>query len=202
MTEGNPWISRPAVAPTPAVEHAGPQLPAAPLGPTSPQGGVPAPDEAERLPFVNPGVWSPLWVVGAHGGAGETSLAAMIPGATPTGHAWPQLPGVTVRAVVVCRSSMGGLRAAQAAAQQWAAGLVPGVDLLGLVVLQDAPGRLPRVLRDHYQVVAGGFARSWTVPWIESWRLGDPITPAAVPREARRVVDELTALANNQQKEG
>ncbi|MEK8229339.1 hypothetical protein NKG05_30690 [Oerskovia sp. M15] len=56
-------------------------------------------------------------------------------------HGWPQLPGAgAVRVVLTARSSMRGLRAAQAAATQWAAGLVPHVELLGLVIIADAPG--------------------------------------------------------------
>ena len=163
-----------------------------PSRPVAPQRNIPAPDT--QLPFVYPLVWAPLWVVGAHGGAGEKSLASLLPGAIPTHHGWPQVNGQVLPVVVVARSNAAGLNAAQRAAQQWAAGLVPGVDLLGLVVMQDAPGRLPKALRDRQQVIAGGFPRSWSVPWIESWRLGDSVTPAAVPREARRVVDELTAL--------
>ena len=104
-----------------------------------------------------------------------------------------------VRAVVVARSNARGLAAARVAAQQWASRLVPGVELIGLVVMADAPGRLPRPLRDLLQVVAGGYARTWTVPWIETWRTSE-VDSAAAPREVRRVVDELTALANTQQK--
>ena len=70
---------------------------------------------------------------------------------------------------------------------------------LGLVVMADAPGRLPRTLRDRLQVVAGGYARTWTVPWIDTWRTSE-VDLTAAPREVRRVVDELTALANTQQK--
>lgn len=197
MSEGNPWVSHPAVEPTPVeplVERS-----VIPTGPTAPQLGVPAPAPAVRLPFRNVGHWSPLWVVGAHGGAGESTLAALMPGATAMDHHWPQLSGSAVPVVVVARSSLRGLVAAQIAAQQWASRLVPGVDLLGLVVMADAPGRLPRLLRDHLQVVAGGYARTWTVPWIDAWRTSD-VNSAAAPREVRRVVDELTALVNTQQK--
>jgi hypothetical protein len=56
--------------------------------------------------------------------------------------------------------------------RQWAAGLVPSVEVLGLVVMADAPGRVPRSLRDLLQVVSGGVPRTWTVPWVEAWRVG------------------------------
>ncbi|WP_144797871.1 DUF6668 family protein [Microbacterium paludicola] len=197
MSEGNPWVSRPSVerpAPAPLVERV-----SIPTGPTTPQLGVPAPEATDRLTFWDAGHWSPLWIVGAHGGAGESTLASLIPGATATDHRWPQRAGGALRAVVTARSNLRGLAAAQAAAQQWASRLVPGVDLLGLVVMADAPGRLPRPLRDRLQVVSGGFARTWTVPWIDTWRTSE-VDSAAAPREVRRVVDELTALANTQQK--
>ena len=192
MSEANPWVSRPAVEPQPLAAPATVSALSEPSRPIAPQSRVPVPEA--QLPFVYPLVWAPLWVIGAHGGAGETSLASMLPGAIPTQHGWPQVNGQVLPVVVVARSNATGLNAAQRAAQQWAAGLVPGVELLGLVVMQDAPGRWPKVLRDRQRVIAGGFPRSWSVPWIESWRLSDSVTPAAVPREARRVVDELIAL--------
>lgn len=193
MTGMNPWISRPLDNVTADVV---PEISGAAslLGPTAPQHGVPAPAEVDRLATVYPNFYSPLWVVGAHGGAGATSVAAMIQGAYPLARSWPHVAGHLVPVILVARSNMAGLDAAQRAAQHWASGLVPGVDLLGLVVLSDAPGKLPKVLRDRLKVIAGGFARNWFVPWIESWRLGEEITPATVPREARRLVDELTAL--------
>lgn len=197
MSEGNPWVSRPAVEPPAATPPS--VAPSVATGPTAPQLGVAAPDPASRLPFRPVETWAPLWVVGAHGGAGESTLSALIPGAVSAEHHWPQRPAGVVRAVVVARSSLRGLTAAQAAAQQWASRTVPGVDLLGLVVMADAPGRLPRTLRDRMQVVAGGFPRTWMVPWIDAWRTSE-VDSAAAPREVRRVVDELTALANTQQK--
>jgi hypothetical protein len=78
--------------------------------------------------------------------------------------------------------------------RQWAAGLVPSVEVLGLVVMADAPGRVPRSLRDLLQVVSGGVPRTWTVPWVEAWRVGEPPALASSPREVQRLVDELTAL--------
>jgi len=77
---------------------------------------------------------------------------------------------------------------------QWAGGLVPSVDVLGLVIVADAPGRLPRPLRDLAQVVSGGVPRTWNVPWVESWRLGEPPALNDAPREVRRLVDELRVI--------
>jgi len=100
----------------------------------------------------------------------------------------------SARVVLTARSNLRGLRAAQVAATQWASGLVPHVQVLGLVVIADAPGRLPRPLREYAQLVSGGVPRTWTLPWIETWRLGETPELATSPREVRRLVDELTAL--------
>ena len=75
-----------------------------------------------------------------------------------------------------------------------AAGMVPFADLLGLVVVADAPGRLPKPLRELKQLVSGGVHRMWTVPWLESVRLGESLSLPAAPREVRQMVDELRSL--------
>lgn len=191
----NPWVSRPTTTETPARPSATePALPPA-TGPTAPQAGVPAPDRADQLPIYDQPRAAELWWLGVHGGAGESSLAALVAGWPAAGHGWPRPPGdAPARVVLTARSNVRGLRAAQTAARQWAAGLVPHVDVLGLVIVADAPGRLPRPLRDVAQVISGGLPRTWTVPWIESWRLGEPPALSDAPREVRRLVDDLRAL--------
>ncbi|WBB62017.1 hypothetical protein O7599_05610 [Streptomyces sp. WMMC500] len=136
------------------------------------------------------------WWVGCHGGAGTSTLHAAVGRDTrEAGQYWPvpRTAGVRHQVVLVARSHAYGLQAAQRAARQWASGSVPGVELLGLVVIADAPGNLPRPLRDLMRLVSGGVARSWSVPWIEEWRLGEP--PAEyLPRELQRVARDLARL--------
>src|SRR5690625_7783755 len=79
-----------------------------------------------------------------------------------------------------------GLLATQTAATKWASGAVD-VDLLGLVLVADAPGRLSRPLRDLARLVSGGLPRVWNLPWIEAWRLGEP---PSLRSEERRVGKE------------
>ena len=189
----NPWLSRPT---TPPPAEAAPTVAlSSTFGPVAPQRGIPAPDQVDQLPIYDRNATAALWWVGAHGGAGESTLAALMPGSQAAGHAWPRTSGpVPARTVLVARSDARGLRAAQAAMRQWAAGLVPSVEVLGLVVMADAPGRLPRSLRDLTQVVSGGVPRTWSVPWVDSWRVGEPPALSSSPREAQRLVDELTAI--------
>ena len=189
----NPWLSRKSdTEPAAPVTHAPSEQ--APTGPLVPQRGVPAPDRVDQLPVYDRQHEAPLWWLGAHGGAGESTLAGLVPAWPAADHGWPRTPQGPARVVLVARTNAHGLRAAQAAATQWAAGLVPHVEVVGLVLMADAPGRLPKPLRDLAQVVGGGVPRVWTVPWIEALRLGESLTLADLPRDARRLVDELTAL--------
>ena len=190
----NPWIP-----PQPHGEKPPPAIlpPMAATGPTRPQRGVSAPDWIDQLPIRPADHPATLWVVGAHGGAGESAIAALDRSWSAASHAWPTGSMGTPAVVVVARTSFRGLTAAKSAAKQWAAGLVGRPHLLGLVLVADAPGRLPRPLRDLAKVVAGGYPRVWNVPWIESWRLGEEVTPDSAPREVRRLVDDLRTLLHN-----
>ena len=111
-----------------------------------------------------------LWIVGAHGGAG-TSTWARILNVGDAGASWPQHvnPSRSLDIVVCCRSTAAGLRAAQDVGIEWASGALPG-QLVGLVVGADAPGRLPRELRDQLQITSGAFPRYAFVPWQAQWR--------------------------------
>ncbi|MSS00389.1 hypothetical protein FYJ28_16420 [Arthrobacter sp. BL-252-APC-1A] len=94
----------------------------------------------------------------------------------------------------MARTSMAGLRSAQAAATQWAAGRAGDANVLGLVLVADAPGKLPRPLRDVARLVSGGVPRTWSIPWIEAWRVGDIPSTSVLPRDLRRLLDDLNRL--------
>lgn len=192
MTESrNPWLT--ADAPSATQQAAASAATAVPLltGPAAPQPHVSAPDAVDRLPQRHPGRTASLWWVGAHGGAGESTLAALLAGSRASNHTWPTAPdGQREAAVLVARTSMSGLRAAQRAATDWASGNVP-VNLLGLVLIADAPGRLPRPLRDFSSVIAGGVPRVWHLPWIEAWRLSDTPTAHPAPKQLQRLIEDL-----------
>lgn len=199
----NPWVTRtpePVTEPQPAAIH---HHPSPATGPTAPQPGVPAPARGAQLPVRE--VWSTpaLWVLGTHGGAGESTLAGLAPSWEAAEHTWPRpVSGLPASVVLVARTHMRGLLSARGAATQWAAGMVPHADVVGLVLIADSPGRLPRVLRELAQVVSGGVPRTWTVPWHESWRLSESPALADAPRAARRVVDELHGIIPNPRADG
>ena len=84
--------------------------------------------------------------------------------------------------------------AAKAVAKQWASGLVPDVELLGLVLVADAPGRLPKPLRDLTKLVGGGYPRTWSLSWTEAWRLGAPSDLTTSTREVKALVNDIHLL--------
>ncbi|MGE3194631.1 MAG: DUF6668 family protein [Microbacteriaceae bacterium] len=173
MEEQNPWLKAAAarspafITPPPTVEESSQPVV------TGPQFGVPVPDQADRLPQRVTGHTATVWWVGVAGGAGESALATIAQGSRAADHAWPvpESAGIVNRVVLVARTNFAGLTAAQRAATEWAAGVLgDGIQLEGLALVPDIPGRLPKELRDLIQVVSGGVPRTWTLPWVDAWR--------------------------------
>ncbi|MBF4592079.1 DUF6668 family protein [Curtobacterium sp. VKM Ac-1395] len=169
-------------------------------GPSAPQPtAVPVPESADRLPTRQVYGGATMWWVGAHGGAGESTLASLVLGSQPAGHAWPIAGerGTVNRVIVLARTNFSGLMAAQRVAREWAAGTTGDVvDLAGLVLVADAPGRRPKELRQLEQHVAGGYPRAWTLPWVEAWRMG-AASAADMPREYRSLLSDLNLTASS-----
>ena len=135
-----------------------------------------------------------FWL-GVHGGAGESVLTDLLGGA-PCHHRWPARPSdgtqqAPAKVFLVARQNKRGLDAARLAARDWASGTHPDVDLQGLVLVADAPGRTPKSLAGQTRVISGGVPSTWVVPWIEELRLTGAVDWESMAREPRKV---LTAL--------
>lgn len=160
-------------------------------------GGVIAPAAGDCLPrrALAPSEHAAVWWLGAHGGAGESTLQEMFRGSRAAAHAWPLAPAgqPPARVVLVARTHAHGLVAAQLAIRDWAAGEA-AAGLLGLVLIADAPGRLPHALRQLASLIAGAAPAVWTVPWVEAWRVGDPPGPSNAPKVVSRLLCDLQAL--------
>ena len=176
------------------------ELPAAShaqLGEAGGQGGVVPPGPEDRLPRrqLAAGEQAAVWWLGAHGGAGESTLEELFSGSQAAGHAWPLAPlgEPPVNVVLLARTHARGLTAAQGAIREWAAGDAR-VRLLGLVLIADAPRRLPHTLRQLADLIAGGVPAVWSLPWVEAWRVGDPPGPANAPKVLSRLLEDLRAL--------
>ena len=127
--------------------------------------------------------------VGAHGGAGATTLAA-VTGGLDVGCRWPDPARFEpARVILVARTHAGGIRAASRALDAMREGRHPaGMTLVGVVLVADAPGFLPRPLVRRIRVLRAA-AQVWRVPWMPQWRLGKPTDrlPSQVSRLATMV---------------
>jgi hypothetical protein len=190
-TGPNSWILSPESTNTSDVDAHMPPAPHLSVQPA----GIRTPDAEFLLPVRMHSRGARLWWVGAHGGAAETTFAALHPDDEPSGHAWPALEsGHPPTAVVIARTNHSGLLAAQHASRHWASRTLPDLQLLGVVLVADAPGRLPRSLSSLATVVAGGFPRHWDIPWIPQWREGQPIASTRVPAQLTKLQRDLDSL--------
>ena len=162
------------------------------------QGGVVLPGPLDRLSrrLLDDDERGAVWWLGAHGGAGESTLEELFSGSRAADHSWPLTAAnvAPARVVLVARTHAHGLRAAQSAIREWASGDAP-VLLLGLVLIADAPGRLPHGLRQLADLIAGGVPAVWSLPWIEAWRVGEPPAPHNAPKVVRRLLEDLRAMS-------
>ncbi|WP_298991880.1 DUF6668 family protein [uncultured Pseudokineococcus sp.] len=122
--------------------------------------------------------------VGAHGGAGTSTLHRAAKVGRDHGRIWP--PGSTP-VLLVARTHGHGLAAARQALRQHGTAHVRG-----LVLVADAPGRLPRPLHQQVRVLSGAGPQLWQVPFFDPWRL----EPTTAPD--RRITDLLSRMTNPQ----
>lgn len=125
------------------------------------------------------------WVwIGAHGGAGVSTLQRAAGVGTDLGQQWPPVQAPGNRVLLVARTHAAGLAAVRRVLG------TRGPDLLhGVVLVADAPGRLPRELRQQIRVLSGAAPRLWQVPWVEAWRSD---ATAAPPRQIVHLLTNLT----------
>ncbi|MFD5406949.1 hypothetical protein [Streptomyces griseorubiginosus] len=119
--------------------------------------------------------------VKAHGGSGATSLVEAL-GGVDVGDRWPEpARGEPYRIVLVGRTSASGLRSVSRALGALKDGNAPkGLELLAVVLVADAPGRLPIGLLRRIRVLRS-VAHVHRVPWIPAWRTDSPMK--YVPRQ-------------------
>jgi hypothetical protein len=133
-----------------------------------------------ETPLPTTGAHPPLFaVLGAHGGAGTSTLARWWAPAADTGLAWPASPATTQQVIVAARLCMPGLTAAADRLREWHAGLAPdGVQVIGLVLTAARPGRVPVVVRRYRSVVAELVERGYQIAWHDEL-LGCELTDLA-----------------------
>lgn len=190
-----------------------------------------APIASDRAPVWDrpirrsgPGPAPVVWLLGAHGGAGVSTLEATWAPAGDSHRGWPAAEEIPFT-VVVARMHAAGLRAAHQLILQYQATDLGRARLLGLVTVAAAPGKPPVTLARRREIVAAAVAEcggaDWHIGWISglleappadlaTWQPGDPppAKPArlsrppapteAVPTEIARVGGELFAAAHTE----
>ncbi|MFJ5035655.1 DUF6668 family protein [Streptomyces sp. NPDC088560] len=132
----------------------------------------------------------------AHGGAGATTLADVL-GGQDVGRNWPNVSqGDPGQILIVARTHAGGLTGASRLLEALRTGQhPPGIEPLALILVADAPGRLPRRLAQRVRVLRAA-APTLFVPWIQSWRLGERTEKdlAAISSVANLVREQLVPM--------
>ncbi|WP_433119154.1 hypothetical protein [Micromonospora sp. CA-246542] len=113
-------------------------------------------------------------------------------GGIDLGCRWPDATlGEPAAVLLVARTNAGGLGAAGRALNALREGRHPaGMRLVGLVLVADAPGRLPLPLARRIRVLRS-IAPVHQVPWLPTLRLG--IHPRQVPKELLGLADAVGA---------
>ncbi|WP_133082945.1 DUF6668 family protein [Arthrobacter sp. B1805] len=134
-----------------------------------------------------------LWLVGASGGVGTTTLAGMC--SDNVVDESDQRPTWAGRALLVCSTSGSSLEAAQQLARKSASGQL-AYELVGLVIVHDRPkNRLTKPTLDFARGVARMFPVAMTVSYEASWReVG--ATPQASGTRLKSVLRKIEKIAH------
>ena len=139
-----------------------------------------------------------VWLVGAHGGAGVSTIAGLMNRVGDAGVAWPIAgDGEQARVLLVARESWTGLSAARDALTEWVGGQVP-VRLEGLLLVAAQPGSAPKQLRELAERVrsqANGAV--WRLGWQPAWLVSPAAATAAASKTLQEIGEALFASDNH-----
>ncbi|MFD7502287.1 DUF6668 family protein [Streptomyces sp. NPDC059850] len=147
-------------------------------------GRAPSPHQGQQVAWIT-----------THGGAGASTLARILGGAD-IGRRWPDpARGEPGQVLLVARTHHAGMRAVSHALNALRKGEHPdGVRSLAVVLVADAPGRLPRPLGRQVRVMRSA-AEVHRIPWVPAWRLGED--PDRLPRQVRVLARLVSAQSES-----
>ncbi|WP_280427904.1 hypothetical protein [Nocardia brasiliensis] len=124
---------------------------------------LPVPSEVTPPPLV--------WLLGAHGGAGVSTLERLLAPAADCRRQWPAvLAGESPYVLVVARETLDGLSRAHDLLRQWHSGGAGNrAHLLGLVTSAHQPGHMPAQIKRYLQVVEMLAPNRWRLDWQPDW---------------------------------
>lgn len=106
-----------------------------------------------------------FWLLGAHGGAGVSTLEAIWAPAADSRRGWPAAE-TNPFVVVVARMHAAGLDAAHRLCLQHQGGSAGDCELLGLVTVATTPGKPAVSLTRRRELVAAAAGASWHIDWV------------------------------------
>nr|WP_324191941.1 hypothetical protein [Nocardia brasiliensis] len=139
-------------------------------------------------------------MLGAHGGAGTSTLARWWAPAADSGLAWPACPRTTQRVLIAARLCIPGLTAAAERLREWHGGGAPdGVAVIGLVLTPTRPGSVPPPVRRYRSVVAELAEQIYDIGWHDELLVCElselvqynPLTPAPPVRRRSRLTETV-----------
>ncbi|WP_216897341.1 hypothetical protein [Nocardia alni] len=130
----------------------------------------PVPHTGGRAPLV--------WLLGAHGGAGVSTLEQVLALAADAQGRWPgAFDNESPFVAVVARETVDGLGRAHELLRQHHGGQAGRCQVLGLITCADRPGRVPPEIRRYRRVIDELVPPEgrWRMRWQSAW----PLTPRA-----------------------
>lgn len=136
---------------------------------------------------------------GAHGGAGTSTLAALLGGCWDMGalryRVDPRHPAVVTYGrplIVVCRNTVAAAERATAAVMEVAH---PGGRVAALAIVADGAGHEPRDASARFRLLESRVGQVIRVPFVRALRFVDDPAAVPLPRRMEQVVEQLRALA-------
>lgn len=149
-----------------------------------PDQGVPVASEPLN-PLTGPNPDRPIaWLVGVHGGAGVSTLATMLAPFWDAGGTIPAADDPST-VILVAATHKSGLRKLHDAVLQFAAGNAGSAELLGVVIVDQAPGKLSKNLDAEVQRIteATPSHNVWRIAYTPAWREARPVELPSWPRD-------------------
>ncbi|TVS26968.1 DUF6668 family protein [Corynebacterium sanguinis] len=109
-----------------------------------------------------------VWLVGAHGGAGVTSLSKVLAPCGDAGQQWPD-QDESPWCVIVARATRTGVEAAHDVALQAQVGKNGRCRVIGVILVADAPGKTPKAVEQRATVIGKVVPNIWHVPYFSEW---------------------------------
>lgn len=131
--------------------------------------GITTPERLLEIRFFHR---AELFIVGAHGGSGESVIAGLDPQWVATGHCFPADGDL----LICCKRSAYGLECGRMALQQHLSGGAGCSRLMGLVLIDDVPGKIPKELKRFSDLVKSLAPATIEVPFDRMLRL-EPYPP-------------------------